>query len=149
MAEPHRKVRTNEEERKMQLIQRNNNGFPAQILPNNDNEIITGPMGDCVSVIVLYNLNAHNVFQHARGYHGGGGLGNVNFASLFGGVPNVHTTRIIVVSGTLQTSQFAQQTNRETIRQEANDNGLGNAYIQCYDGFGNTRVTRNGNIARV
>lgn len=133
----------------MQLIQRNNNTSAAQILPVNDNEITTGPMGGCVSVIVLYNLNANNVYQSAKGYHGGGGLGNVNFNSLFANVPNVHTTMIVVASGTLQASQYAQQNNRQTIRQEANNHGLGNAYIQCCHGFGNTRVPRNGNITRV
>lgn len=106
-------------------------------------------MGDCVSVIVLYNLDANNVFQNAKGYHGGGGLGNVNFDSLFNNVPNVHTTMIVVVSGTLQNSAYAQQNNRLTIRQEADNHGLGNAYIQCCHAFGNTRVTRNGNITRV
>ena len=132
----------------MILIQRNNNNAMAQVLPANDNEIDTGYMGDCVSVVVLYNLGANNVFQNAKGYHGGGGLGNVNFGSLFAGVPNLTTTMIVVVSGTLQGSKFSQQNNRETIRDEANNHHLNNAYIQLCHEFGRATITRSGLITR-
>ena len=127
------KVPLNFRRKNMQLIQRNNAGFAAQVLPAIDNQITTGAMGDCVSIVVLYNRNpATGRYADAMGYHGGGGLGNVNFVSLFAGVPNAATTLIIVVSGTLQGSFFAIQNNRDTARQEANLNGLNNALVRCY-----------------
>lgn len=129
----------------MQLMQRNNPHAPAQILPAHDNQVLTGAMGDCVSVIVLYNP-VGGVYQNVRGYHGGGGLGNVNFNSLFNGVPNLPTTQIIMVSGTLQNSFYATTTNRDRMRQEANHAGLNNAHIHCRHGFPTATIDRHGNI---
>jgi hypothetical protein len=67
---------------------------PAQNLPAGDDVMITGPMGDCVSVIVLWGL-VGQAYQHVRGYHGSGGFLSINLNSLFNGVPNNAATRII------------------------------------------------------
>jgi hypothetical protein len=64
------------------LVQTFNNNVPPQtlILAQND-DIDTGPMSDCVSVVILYGLGGQGGaqrYQSAVGQHGGGGMGNVN-----------------------------------------------------------------------
>jgi hypothetical protein len=67
---------------------------PAQDLPTNDNRMVTGQMGDCVSVIVLWSL-AGGSYPNVRGYHGSGGFDSIDLPSLFHGVPDNANTRII------------------------------------------------------
>ena len=130
----------------MQLIQRNDPHQHAQDLPPAENDVSTGYMGDCACAIVMWNPDHNGRYLHVRGYHGGGGLGNVNFASLFAGVPNLVTTRIYMVSGTLQNSFYAIDTNRTEMRNAAIANGLGNAYLRCNHGYSIAAIDRNGNI---
>ncbi|MGH7617882.1 MAG: hypothetical protein ACREPM_11685 [Gemmatimonadaceae bacterium] len=49
-------------------------------------DIDTGAMSDCVSVVVLL-APAAGRFTQAVGQHGGGGIGNVNMASILANVP--------------------------------------------------------------
>jgi|GEM_PF-5916110 len=130
----------------MQLTQRNSPHFPAENLPVADPSMITGWMGDCVSVIVLWSPGPGGRYANVRGYHGGGGIENVNFPSLFAGVPNLTNTLVFVVSGTLQGSHYASDSNRTAIRTASNAAGLFNAYIRCYHGYSNRSVDRFGNV---
>ncbi len=63
----------------------------AQDLPLGDESMTTGDMGDCVSIIVLWNFQDGRALQ-VRGFHGFGGFGEINLDSLFANVPNnAHT----------------------------------------------------------
>jgi hypothetical protein len=81
------------------LIQQDVTGT-AQNLPKDDDVMDTGQMGDCVSIIILWNKNL-GTYRNVRGYHGGGGLGNINTKSLFADVPDGSGTLIIVCFGHL------------------------------------------------
>lgn len=126
----------------MKLIQRNSRKFPAQLLPRGDDEINTGPMTECVSVIVLCNHNG-NRYQQARGYHGGGGIENVNFDNLFRGIPNHQTTRIIVIAGLLRYGLKDFRVFRKTIEKEINRHHLSLAAREYRLGS-NVKVNRKG-----
>ena len=95
----------------MNLIMQGPGGAP-QNLPANDNVIYTGPMGDCVSIIILYNYDAvNNRYLNGRGWHGWGGAQVINMAAMMAGVANVTTTQVIIIPGSLQQSDFARQQN--------------------------------------
>lgn len=95
----------------MNLLMQSAGGAP-QNLPAGDNSISTGQMGDCVSVIVLYNYNlAQNRYLNGRGWHGLGGAQVVNMAAMMAGVPNVATTQVIIIPGSLQQSNFSRDNN--------------------------------------
>lgn len=117
-----------------------------QVLPHNENSFKTGGMGDCVCVVVLYNRQADGSYADAKGYHGGGGIGNVNFDALFHGVPN-EAAKQIVMLGTRSGEVFAVlESTRQRIRQEANDHGLGMAYLRAFHGAGAYKIDRRGNV---
>lgn len=72
----------------------------AQILPDDDEAIWTNYMGDCVSVIVAYNRDlVSDRFNNMKGFHGSGGIGNVNFDNLLAGVANETVTHIFIIPG--------------------------------------------------
>lgn len=58
----------------------------AQDLPDGENQIDTGYMGACISVIVMWDL-AGTRYRRVRGFHGSGGWEAINFKSLFAGIP--------------------------------------------------------------
>jgi hypothetical protein len=71
------------------------NGELAQDLPQGDDVMGTGDMGDCVCVVVLWNHNpVTDVYDNVRGYHGWGGFGEIDLESLFQDVPNAQGTVI-------------------------------------------------------
>ncbi|MEV3978574.1 hypothetical protein ACFYUV_26460 [Nonomuraea sp. NPDC003560] len=111
---------------------------PAEDLPANQNVMITGPMGDCVSVVVLWNQVA-GAYQNVRGYHGSGGFQAINLPSLFAGVPNVAGTRIIGFF----TVQSASSNDRQRFRDYCAQN-FPNAQAVVAEGGGNYRVDRTG-----
>lgn len=79
--------------------------------------IFTDSMGDCVSVIVLYNLDKRTfAYAEARGQHGNGGIDYVDFKTLLRGVPNNRENRIIVIPGTQHTSRYAQDHIKEFVK---------------------------------
>jgi hypothetical protein len=91
----------------MNLNMQGAGGFPQNLLAG-DPSIVTGPMGDCVSVIVLYHYNAgNNQYANGRGWHGFGGAQVVNMATMMAGVPNVALTQVIIIPGSLQQTNFA------------------------------------------
>jgi hypothetical protein len=69
-------------------------------LPDNDNSLRTGPMGNCVSVVVLSNPDGNGRYSDVVGWHGWGGLHKIDFAKLMAGVPNNPTTRVLILPGT-------------------------------------------------
>ncbi len=132
----------------MQLIQRNDPGHAAQVLPVTDNSVDTGYMGDCACVIVLHSPGPNGSYTSVRGYHGGGGLGNVNFTSVLMGAPDLASTLVIGISGTQHGSLYAQQTNRTHLRNEANLVAP-NATVRMYHGRARATVDRNGDVRTI
>ena len=119
-----------------------------QEIPQGDPVIVTTHMGDCVSVIVLYNYDPNsNRYLHARGKHGLGGIQAIDFAALLAGVPNTPPNQIITIPGSLQQSAFAMQMNMEYVREglHAHRNLL-NRYVGNHP---NARVDRQGNVTRL
>jgi hypothetical protein len=57
-------------------------GGRAQLMKPDDDKLYTGPMGDCVCVVVLAKVRS-GVFTWVTGYHATGGLESVHFKSLF------------------------------------------------------------------
>jgi hypothetical protein len=111
---------------------------PAEDLPAGDNTMITGYMGDCVSVIVLWGL-VGGVYQNVRGYHGSGGFEAIDLPSLFGGVPNNAGTRIIgcFTAQSLSSNDLQRFTNHCTANYPL-------AQMVVARGGGNYRVNRTG-----
>ena len=75
------------------------------------------------------------------GYHGGGGLRNINFAALLTHVPNHATTLVVMVSGVNHVSQFAREFNVEKMKGERNL-WRPAAQLMCYHGVGNATFNR-------
>ncbi|MET8755434.1 hypothetical protein ABZW32_35835 [Streptomyces sp. NPDC004667] len=81
----------------------------AEDLPADDEEITTGYMGDCVSIIVAWDVNDGR-YANMRGFHGSGAFGNINLDSLFSGVPLTRETRVFICMGSLSRSnQYEHQ----------------------------------------
>jgi hypothetical protein len=69
-------------------------------------------MGDCVSIIVLYNYNAvADSYDNARGCHGLGNAQVINMAAMLAGVPDLALTQVIIIPGSLQQSDYAREAN--------------------------------------
>jgi hypothetical protein len=60
----------------------------AEDLPTRDGAIITGYMGSCVSVVILWGFD-EGLAENMRGFHGAGGVEMVNFESLAAGLGGV------------------------------------------------------------
>jgi hypothetical protein len=72
----------------------------SSIFDLNDDEdaMVTGPMGGCVSVILLWGA-AGGRFAHVRGHHGSGGVDAIDWASLKAGVPaGANAADVLVVA---------------------------------------------------
>jgi hypothetical protein len=127
-------------------LQMSNGPTGVQNLPANDPTIVTGPMGDCVSVIVLYNLNGVK-YQNAKGQHGLGGVEVVHFPTLLAGVPDVATTQVIVIPGILQQSNYASGNIRERVHNAVRTiAGLVNVNIRYVASCSNATVNRQGQL---
>jgi hypothetical protein len=70
----------------------------AVIVDLEDDEIaiLTGVMGGCCSIIVLWGGLNENGYKKVRGHHAGGGPGNLNWGLLLKGVPNNENTKIVM-----------------------------------------------------
>lgn len=115
----------------------------AEVLPPYDNVMTTGPMGDCVSVIVIGSL-INGSYNVVRGYHGLGGVQNVNFASLFNGLQGLDDLKVLVFYGSLQRSPFAVGVIQQCVNNAMQVNNIV-APVVYYD-YSNASVYRNGNI---
>ena len=120
-------------------------GVP-QNLPAGDPNIVTGPMGDCVSIIVLYNYNgALNQYTNARGWHGLGGAQVINMGAMMLGVPNAPLTQVIIIPGSLQQSAYARQQTMAHVQAGLAANGAVN--VRYIANKVNATVNRQGNVA--
>jgi hypothetical protein len=126
----------------MQLPQRNSATLPPSDLQDWDDEMDTGEMTECVSVIVLWDPDEAGRFRYVRGYHGGGGIAHVNFQALFYNVPNDFTTLILLISGSSYRELADQQKLLETCRKKANKYGLAQATVGAYHSRGRAVVHR-------
>ncbi len=127
---------------RMELTMRGE-GEPAQDLPAGDNEVDTGPMGDCVSVVLLWNLQA-GLYQNVRGFHGAGGFLAINLDSLFAGVPNAAGTLMIACMGG-GGSRSGGSGDPDRV-QDAHRDRLGSAQLQIFEDHGRYTVARNGTV---
>ena len=112
-------------------------------LPNNDGVMETGHMGDCVSVIVLWNLHGIQ-YGNVRGWHGLGGIEAIDFAQLFQGVPDDILTQVIILASTMGGTQY--------LLGNVNDRGVHHlpaANIRVCKGFANAAVDRSGQVTRL
>ena len=112
-------------------------------LPPHDNAMETGPMGDCVSVIVLWHLVGTR-YGSVRGWHGMGGIEAINFPLLFNGVPNVAQTQVIIIASDSGTVTYLLDNVHNLVHAQLNL-----ATIRVCKGFSNARVTRSGVVARI
>ncbi|MBN1510181.1 MAG: hypothetical protein JW955_25260 [Sedimentisphaerales bacterium] len=114
--------------------------------------IDTGAMGDCVSVIVGWNPNAKGYMANMRGFHGWGGLPNVNFKALFRGVDNNKSTQVWMISGSSNNylkGSFGIEGNRARIHEEVQRAGLTEVrQIRCIHGVQQAQVNRFGVCTR-
>jgi hypothetical protein len=117
---------------------------PPQDLPLHDNQMETTEMGDCVCVIVLWTPVA-GTYQNVRGFHGGGGIDNVNVAGLMNGVPNAATTQIYVIAGPGNKSQFGKVTLNNWYLANVRTTHP-NALIRFHHRIANAVVHRNGDV---
>jgi hypothetical protein len=113
------------------------NHHRAQNLAKRFDEVETGPMGACVSVVVLWEWSIEKGrYKNIRGFHGGGGVEAINFDSLFDKVPDGPGTLIIVCYGSESRSQPSEDrtTAEEISRDRLPDSTLvskktGNNYL--------------------
>ena len=100
----------------MNLYMQGEEGFP-QNLPALDQEIVTGPMSDCVSIIVLYNYNPRlNQYTSARGWHGLGGAQVINMGAMLRDVPNNPLTQVIIIPGSIRQSNYDRDQTMEHVQ---------------------------------
>ncbi len=127
----------------MNLRMQNADTGLRQDLPAGDNLIVTGPMADCVSVIVLYNgLGVGNAYNSACGWHGLGGAQAVNMANMMEGVPNDAITQVIIIPGFLQQDEFSRNRSMRHVTE-----GLGahpNVVVRMVAGISDATVNRHG-----
>lgn len=118
-------------------------GGHAEDLPENDDVMSTGQMGDCFSIVVLWNYDLDTqTYRNVRGYHGWGGFQHVNLDSLFDGVPDGEGTLIYGFIGTTATA--SRDSNRFY---EAISNLRPGAHVGAFETpDGQAHVHRNGEL---
>jgi hypothetical protein len=126
-------------------MQLNMSATSFQTLPANDNVVRTGPMGDCVSVIVLYNL-VGTVYRNVRGRHGFGGVENVDFAGILAGVPNAATSQVIVIPGSNQRGAVSLENIRTAIGNAITRATLGAVTTRVVSGMSDANVDRQARV---
>jgi hypothetical protein len=116
---------------------RNSNDL-AQDLPFGDNVIDTGNMGDCVSVIVMWNWVGPRA-GNMRGFHGFGGIRAVNWTSLFANVPDNADALVIILAGPLNSQRdWSLEGGMAAARRAAPDD----ASFVIYHGIASATVDR-------
>lgn len=67
-------------------------------LSSHENEMSTGTMGGCVSIIILYNFDATTqTYKSVRGWHGWGGIEFIDMDKMLLGVPITKDTQVHVI----------------------------------------------------
>lgn len=116
--------------------------YGPEDLPDHDNEMITGEMGDCVSTIVLWSHDGRT-YKDVRGWHGMGGLEAINFTDLFQDVPNTSTTLVLVIGGSISGSKEQVETLKSRVQKVVKPH-LGAATFKIITGHSNVGVNRQG-----
>ncbi len=116
----------------------------AQDLPAYDNEIETTEMGACVSVIVAWDKQLGR-YRQMRGFHGSGGIENVNAVSLCAGVPDHQDTQVFVISGSDNLTQYARAKLNEWYRVNIR-NRIPRAHVRFHHEVNNAKVNRDGDV---
>ena len=115
-------------------------------LPDHDDEVYTGAMGGCVSIVVLWGL-ANGEYANVIGVHGSGGIRAISFNALFANVPNNAATLVFVIPGSsyMSSDQLATLSTRvdEKIRQKTRSNHMA---VFLTPPVGQARVHRNGTL---
>lgn len=119
-------------------------GGQAEELSSSQKWMCTGAMGCCVCVIVLFN-KVNEVYQDVRGFHGGGGIAAVNFASLFHGVPDNNTTQVLVIAGPENMSDYGKKWVRTKVIDEMATT-IPHAFVRFHHGITNAKVDRSGDV---
>lgn len=115
-------------------------------LPTHDDEIYTGAMGGCVSIVVLWGLTVGR-YANVIGIHGSGGIRAISFRRLFANVPNNNGTLVFVIPGSSYTSsdQLALLSSRvdDKIRNKTRSDNMA---VFLTPAVGAAWVNRNGQI---
>jgi hypothetical protein len=123
------------------------NHHPARNLAERFDEVETGPMGACVTIVVLWKKKRpwwsikKGRYQKIRGFHGSGGVEGINFDSLFDNVPDGPGTLIIVCYGSESRSQPHED---RTTAEEKIRNRLPNSNLMSKKTGNNYRIDRTG-----
>ncbi len=117
----------------------------AQDLRVGADEVDTGPMGDCVSIVLLWNCEpTTGPYQNVRGFHGAGGFGAINLGSLFANVPDAAETRMIACLGP-NASPSAGSQDADNVA-TAHRDWLVNAQLEIFADHSQYIVDRNGTV---
>ncbi len=126
----------------MILRMQNNNGR-AEVLPIGDNRLETGPMGDCVSAVVLADRDANGRYAIVRGFHGAGGVENINFNSLLANLP-ANGVVLHIFAGSFQRSPYALKQITKIVDGAITSNGIN--VVPVIHQYSNAEIDRLGNI---
>lgn len=118
----------------------------VQVLPADDDAFTTGPMSDCISVIILHTP-VQGIYQHGRGQHGSGGIENVHFPTLLQGVPNNANTQVIVVPGHFNTSEFRVSQITEIVNEALAAANLDQVNVRILTARPSATVDRRGTVS--
>lgn len=129
----------------MILKQQNYPTGDPQDLPSNDDEVDTGAMGGCSSVIILWDPDLKGRFAHVRGYHGGGGLQAVNWPQMRVGVTDNLSTRVYVIASPENTTDMERKWTKDHLRKEVLAY-LPKVYCKTYQGVAQATVNRKGEV---
>ncbi|TDV56068.1 hypothetical protein [Actinophytocola oryzae] len=136
-----REIRPNSQSGTYQLLHMRNVDEEAQELDDRDEGFETGEMGDCASVVVLWNRNEYGIHRNARAIHGLGGFRAVNLDSLLDDVPNDRGTTVVALLGGVSATSFD-----DLLLTMAFGERLGQARLRICAGGG--RVNRRGEVLR-
>lgn len=98
-----------------------------------------GGMGDCVSIVVLWDQNEYGVYRNGRACHGAGGFTSINMDSLCDAVPNNGGTAVIALMGAVADASSDEQRLRSEFGER-----LGGARLTV--SHGGSRVNRRGEV---
>ncbi len=115
----------------------------SENLPANDDVMDTGHMGDCVSIVVMWNLRGSS-YLNVRGFHGFGGLGAINMESVFHDVPDNGRTVVHCFFGSLAREGSDLRNAKPAIRSHVR-----RARVHYHVTYPNARVKRTGEVKRV
>lgn len=110
-------------------------------LEANEKAILTGVMGGCCSIVVLWGKNIDGSgYQNVRGHHAGGGPGNLNWDLLLKGVKSGASTKVVMSCAKNDYTNYTQK-----VKVALTENNM-----QCRKAFylfSNAYIDRNGDAS--